>query len=179
MFGHLQKCKSGEYGLKELITHTIAPIYSTDSKVLILGTMPSPKSREAGFYYSHPQNRFWKVIATILNEPIPTSNEEKTALLLRNHIALWDVLHSCFIKGADDNSIQNAVANDINMILNTADIKAIFTTGKKATQLYQKLCYPKTKMPTIYLSSTSPANCRNCTLETLIEEYKIILNFLE
>jgi TDG/mug DNA glycosylase family protein len=164
--------------LKDYITHTLQPIYSSKSKVLILGTMPSPKSREVGFYYSHPQNRFWRVIATILNEPIPTTNEEKIKLLLKNDIALWDVLQACQIKGADDNSIQDAVANDMDTILNVADIKAIFTTGKKATQLYEKLCYPKTGTHSIYLSSTSPANCRNCTIETLLEEYKIILNYL-
>lgn len=164
--------------MKEHITHTLEPIYTEQSKVLILGTMPSPKSREVGFYYSHPQNRFWRVIATILNEPIPTTNEEKIALLKQNRIALWDVLQSCQIKGADDNSIQNAVANDMDTILKVANIKAIFTTGKKATQLYQKLCYPQTNISSIYLSSTSPANCRNCTFETLVEEYKVLLDYL-
>ncbi|WMJ23314.1 DNA-deoxyinosine glycosylase [Paludicola sp. MB14-C6] len=164
--------------MNELVTHTLEPIYTSQSKVLILGTMPSPKSREIGFYYSHPQNRFWRVLSTILNEPIPNTTEQKIEMLNNNHIALWDVLQSCEITGADDNSIRNPAANDINQIRKEAKIKAIFTTGKKATQLYQKLCLHDTNMPSVYLPSTSPANCKNCTIETLTEAYGVILNYL-
>lgn len=165
--------------MNQHVTHTLKPIYNEDSKILILGTMPSPKSREYGFYYSHPQNRFWKVIAEILGEKIPLTNEDKEDILLRHHIALWDVLKSCTIKGADDNSIKEPIVNDINLILKNADIKAVFTTGTKATDLYKRLCFKQTGVASIRLSSTSPANCRNCSLESLIEEYKVILNYIK
>lgn len=163
----------------ETVLHTLQPVYNKQSKVLILGTIPSPKSREYGFYYSHPQNRFWRVISAILNEPIPVTNAEKEQLVLTHRIALWDVLASCEIKGADDNSIKNPVVNNIASLLADTNIKTIFTTGTKATTLYQRYCYPQTRVPTIKLSSTSPANCRNCNLETLTEEYKIILEHLK
>ena len=107
--------------------------------MLILGTIPSPKSREQGFYYGHPQNRFWKVLADVLGEEFPQTVEERKRFLKRNHIALWDVLESCEIKGASDVSIRNARPNDMNRILRAADIRAIFATGAKAAQPYEKL----------------------------------------
>jgi hypoxanthine-DNA glycosylase len=164
--------------LDNLVIHTLDPIYNKDSKVLILGTMPSPKSREFNFYYSHPQNRFWKVISHIFSEPTPTTNEEKTQFLYRNNIALWDVLKSCTITGADDSSIKNPVVNDFTDILKTADIKAIFTTGKKATDLYLKYCLKYTNIEPIALPSTSPAN-RRFSFEILVEEYVVILGYVK
>lgn len=116
------------------IVHTIPPVYDARSRVLILGTMPSPKSREQGFYYGHPQNRFWRALAAALDEPAPQTVPEKRALALRRGIALWDVLASCDIEGASDASIQNPVANDLTPILAAADIRAVFTTGRRAAR---------------------------------------------
>ena len=126
-----------------LVTHEFDAFFDKDSRVLMLGTIPSPKSREQGFYYGHPQNRFWKVLADVLGEEFPQTVEERKRFLKRNHIALWDVLESCEIKGASDVSIRNARPNDMNRILQAADIRAIFATGAKAAQLYKKLCFPE------------------------------------
>jgi hypoxanthine-DNA glycosylase len=114
------------------VRHPYEPVFNIDSKVLILGTVPSVASRKYGFYYTHPQNRFWKVLSSILNEEFPDTIEKKTDMLLKNHIALWDVLKETQIKGSSDSSIKNPKPNDINRILNSTDIKAIFTTGKKS-----------------------------------------------
>ena len=162
----------------QIVYHELEPVFNRDSKVLILGTMPSPKSRLFGFYYSHPQNKFWKVIASVFREAIPEPKEEKKQFLLAHNIAMWDVLQSCGIKGADDNSIIDPIPNDLNRIIKNAEIRAVFTTGKKATDLYKKLCYPQTRCPSIYLPSTSPANCRNYTFESLVEAYRIILEYI-
>jgi len=163
----------------KLVNHTIEPLFNENSRVLILGTIPSPKSREAMFYYSHPQNKFWRVMAAILEDDVPTDNQEKSTLMLKNNIALWDVLSSCRIKGASDESIEDPVVNDINYILNKADIKAVFTTGTKAYALYKKYCLKDTGVEAVKLPSTSPANCRFYNLEKLIEEYKIILKYIK
>ena len=160
------------------ITHTIEPVWNEESKVLILGTMPSPKSREFGFYYSHPQNRFWKVLAKLLSQEVPVSIEEKKKLLLDNRIALWDVLQSCKIKNADDSSISDPIANDISTILNHTNVKTIFTTGKKATELYKKYCVNSSdSILPIYLPSTSSANCK-MKFEDMLKEYSAILNYI-
>ncbi len=161
------------------VSHTFNPVYDENSQVLILGTIPSPKSREHGFYYGHPQNRFWRIISDVLGEPLPNTIDEKKSLLLTHHIALWDVLASCDIAGAKDSSIKNAVANDFGEILSGTCIAAIFTTGMKATKLYQQLCYPKTNVPSTYLPSSSPANCGNFTYEELVSEYSKIRNYLK
>jgi len=160
------------------VNHELEPVYDRDSKILILGTMPSPKSREFGFYYSHPQNRLWRVLAQVFEEPVPESVQEKECFLHGHHIAMWDVLKECDIEGADDSTIANPAPNDIGMILDAAEIRAVFTTGRKATELYRKLCYPATGLPSVYLPSTSPANCRNYTEESLITAYRIILDYL-
>lgn len=136
--------------------------------------MPSPKSREYGFYYGHPQNRFWRVVADVLNQSMPQTNEEKIHFLLQNKIALWDVLKSCYIDGADDSSIRNPVVNDISSIVKHTHIKTIFTTGLKATQIYKKYIEKQTKIESIYLPSTSPANCRHYSYENLVEKYSVI-----
>lgn len=160
-----------------LVEHTLSPIYDENSRVLILGTMPSPKSREVGFYYGHPQNRFWKVLADLFNEKSLTTKEEKMMFLHRHHLALWDVLKSCEIQGADDSSIKQPVPNNLDMILKEAKIEAIFTTGKKATDLYMKYIYPKTNLPAIGLPSTSSAN-RRLSYEQLKESYAKILDYI-
>ena len=156
-----------------LVTHEFDAFFDKDSRVLILGTIPSPKSREQGFYYGHPQNRFWKVLADVLGEEFPQTVEERKRFLKRNHIALWDVLESCEIKGASDVSIRNARPNDMNRILQAADIRAIFATGAKAAQLYKKLCFPECGVEAVRLPSTSPANC-GCSYEKLREAYSQI-----
>lgn len=160
------------------VYHELEPVYDRNSKILILGTMPSPKSREYGFYYSHPQNKLWRVLSELLQEPVPVSADEKERLLLNHQIAMWDVLKSCVIKGADDSSISDPVPNEIDRILAAAEISAIFTTGRKAAELYRKLCYPDTKRMSISLPSTSPANCRNYNYESLVDAYRVILNYL-
>lgn len=160
-----------------LVTHEFDAFFDKDSRVLILGTIPSPKSREQGFYYGHPQNRFWKVLADVLGEEFPQTVEERKTFLKRNRIALWDVLESCEIKGASDVSIRNARPNDMNRILQAADIRAIFATGAKAAQLYKKLCFPECGVEAVRLPSTSPANC-GCSYEKLREAYSQICDYV-
>lgn len=156
------------------IFHEFEAFYSKESEILILGSIPSSKSREEGFYYAHSQNRFWKVLAKVFNEEEPKTIDEKKRFLINNKIALWDVLASCEIKGSSDSSIKNPVFNDINKIINNSNIEKIFTTGKTAYNLYNKYLFSSTKKEAIYLPSTSPANCK-MSLEDLVEEYKIII----
>ena len=160
------------------VVHEFAPVFDKNSRILMLGTMPSPKSREMGFYYGHPRNRFWKVVSDVFGERMPETVEERKAFALRRHIAVWDVLAGCEIKGADDNSIRNPEANDMDVILRHADIRAIFATGTKAGALYRKYCYPATGVPILVLPSTSPANCR-ISYDELYREYKVILKYLD
>ena len=162
----------------EHIIHSIEPVFDTESRVLILGTMPSPKSREVQFYYGHPQNRFWRVLAAVLGEEVPRSVPEKKAMLLRHRIALWDVLAECEITGASDSSIRNPVANDLSVILDHAPVQAVFTTGATAWKLYTRLQKPHTGIEAVRLPSTSPANCA-VKMEALTEAYKAILPWLE
>lgn len=138
--------------------HTFEPIYDNRSEILILGSFPSVKSRENQFYYGHPQNRFWKVTAGIFSEEVPQTIEEKRAFLLRNHIAVWDVIASCDIAGSSDSSIRNVVANDMQVILQQADIRAIYANGDKAYQLFLKYCRQEGQPELYKLPSTSPAN---------------------
>lgn len=159
------------------VTHEFGAFFDKDSRVLILGTIPSPKSREQGFYYGHPRNRFWKVLADVLKKEVPQTVEERQIFLKENHIALWDVLESCEIKGASDVSIRNARPNDMNRILQAADIRAIFVAGTKAAKLYKKLCLPTCGVEAIQLPSTSPANC-GCSDEKLREAYSQICKYL-
>ncbi|THG38945.1 DNA-deoxyinosine glycosylase [Adlercreutzia caecimuris] len=140
------------------VEHGIPPVFDGRSEVLVLGTMPSPKSREAGFFYGHPQNRFWRVLAALFDEPVPESNAERADLLLRHHIALWDVLASCDIEGASDASIRNARPNDLSRILHAAPVRHVFCTGATSARLYGKLCEPICGIAAQKLPSTSPAN---------------------
>lgn len=161
----------------ETVTHEFGPFYDHDSRVLILGSIPSPKSREQGFYYGHPRNRFWTVMADILDEDFPETVEERKVMLSSHNIALWDVLASCEIRGADDSSIKNPKANDLRRIFDAADIKAVFATGKKAAALYDRFCRSTCGRNVICLPSTSPANC-GCSYERLRTEYSRILEYL-
>ncbi len=155
------------------VFHEFPPVFDKDSKILILGSIPSVKSREMGFYYMHPQNRFWKVLENVFQEKI----KDKKEFCLKHHIALWDTCASCEINASSDASIKKIVPNDLATILDKASIKQIFTTGKKAHQIYQKYLYPIYKREDICLSSTSPANAKK-HLEDLVSEYKILLEFL-
>ncbi len=158
------------------IIHPLDPIYNKNSRILILGTMPSPKSREQAFYYAHPRNRFWQVMSLLFESELNT-NEEKTDFLLSHGIALWDVLHSCEILNAADNSIRNPKANDIKKLIDSTSIGSVFTTGRTAYSLYEKLCFPDTGIKAVCLPSTSPANA-SFSLEKLAEAYSVILNRL-
>ena len=155
------------------LTHTLEPIYSADSKVLILGSFPSPRSRESGFYYGHPNNRFWTVLSLLFEEPQPQTIAEKTEFLLHHHIALWDVLASCIITGADDNSIKDPKPNDIALLLENTQIRVIFTTGLTAHKLYQNLLSDQLSIDAVRLYSTSPANCRMNTNELILNYVSI------
>lgn len=162
----------------ETVTHEIEPFFDADSKILILGTMPSPKSREMGFYYMHPQNRFWSVIADALGEDFPETIADRKELLRRNRIALWDVLGSCEICGASDASIRNAQPNDIAGLLKKAPIERIYATGKTAEKYYNRFLRKELGREIIGLPSTSPANCR-MRYEELLKEYRKIAEVLK
>ena len=154
--------------------HTIEPVFDERSKILILGSFPSPKSRETGFYYGHPKNRVWYTLSSVLGIPCPVTIDEKRALLSSRGIAVWDVIASCDIVGAGDSTIKNAVPNDFDQVFSVADIRQVFTTGKTATALYKKF----TGNDSVCLPSPSPANCA-VSQEKLTEEYRVILPYLE
>lgn len=158
----------------EHIVHSFEPVYDKDSEILILGTLPSVKSRENNFYYGHKQNRFWKVLATLLKEPVPDTIEEKKAMLLAHRIAMWDVIQSCDIKGSSDSSIKNVQPTDIGMILEKTNITRIYANGNKAGQLYKRYQFPVTGIEAMVLPSTSPANAA-WSLERLCEVWHVIL----
>lgn len=162
------------------ITHEFPPVFDKNSKILILGTIPSPKSREQGFYYMHPQNRFWKMLCEVLGEQVPPDIDGRRKLCLKHRIALWDVLESCEIKGAKDSSIANAAPNKLEKIINGGcNIGKIFTTGKKAHALYQKFFSNFMDFPEeICLPSTSPAN-RTISEAKMLEDYRQIAEFLK
>lgn len=154
--------------------HNIEPVYDANSRILILGSFPSVKSREGQFFYHHPQNRFWKILSALTGDDFLTDIEEKRELLLKNKIAVWDVIASCKISGSSDSSIQDVVPNDINRILENAPIEHIFTNGGKSYDLYRKYLLPVTGIPATKLPSSSPANAA-WSLPRLIEAWKIIL----
>lgn len=155
--------------------HPIEPIYDDKSKILILGTFPSVKSREQKFFYGHPQNRFWKVIAAICKEPLPETIAEKKELLLSHGIAVWDVISSCDIVGSSDATITNVIPNDLSPILEKADILKIYCNGTKSYEMYQKYMFSKVKREAIKLPSTSPANAA-WSIERLVDEWKVIFD---
>lgn len=155
------------------LEHPFDPLYDSHSRVLILGSFPSVKSREQAFFYGHPQNRFWRLLAAFFQEPVPQSVAEKRALCLKHHIALWDVIATCEIVGSSDSSIKNATANDISAILSAAPIEKIFVNGKTASRLYDRYILPKTERTAICLPSTSPANAA-WSLEKLQSQWRVI-----
>ncbi len=155
------------------VYHTLEPIYNQNSKVLILGSIPSVKSREENFYYAHPRNRFWLTLSKVYNEEIT----DKKEFLLKHKIALFDVIKECDIEASSDSTIKNVIPNDLSEILENSEIEAIFTTGTKAYTLYQKYIYPKTKIEAIPLPSTSPANSKKDIEEILLESYLKIKDY--
>lgn len=164
--------------MKEMtVEHGFEPIFDENSKILILGTMPSVKSREQGFYYGHGQNRFWKVLAGVTGDRLPVSIEEKKAFLLRNHIAVWDVVKKCDIVGSSDASIKNAEANDIARLLNDSNIVKIYANGQAAKKLYDKTSREKCGMDAVLLPSTSPANAA-FSPEKLEEKWSVIKEYI-
>lgn len=158
-----------------LINHPIEPIFNENSKILILGSFPSVKSREQTFFYGHSQNRFWKVLAKIFEVEEPKTIEEKKCFLLSNKIAVWDVIASCEINGSSDSSIKNVVPNDISLILNAAKIEKIIVNGKIAEKYYNKYIKNKVSREALCLPSTSPANAA-WTLDLLVQKWGIIAN---
>lgn len=156
--------------------HPIPPVYNSESKILILGSFPSVRSREERFFYAHPQNRFWKVIAAVLGIETPLTIEEKREMLLENNIALWDVIKSCEIEGSSDSTIKNVTVNDFSEILTAADIKMIFANGSTAFKMFKK--YSGIEKNILKLPSSSPANAV-FTTERLIKEWSIILDYIK
>lgn len=156
-----------------MLVHPFPPVYDAESEILILGSFPSVKSREIMFYYGHPQNRFWRVLAAVYNADVPQNTDEKTRFLLKHHIALWDVLASCEITGSADSSIKNAVPNDLSVILSRADIRRIYTNGKTSEKYYKRFSEEITGRGSVCLPSTSPANAV-WSLDRLIGAWKVI-----
>lgn len=158
-----------------MIEHPIPPLFDENAKILILGSFPSVKSRECGFYYGHPQNRFWKVTAFVFGEEVPSTVEEKRSMILRNHVALWDVIASCDITGSSDSSIKNVVPNDVKRVINSSNVQKIYVNGKKAKSLYDKYLEEELGITAVCLPSTSPANA-SWSLERLQNEWKRLLS---
>ena len=155
------------------IIHPLLPTYDSNSRVLILGSFPSVKTREMGYFYGHPQNRFWKVAAAIFQEEVPATIEERHAFLLRNRVALWDSIRQCTITGSSDSSIRDVVPNDLSPILNTAPIEQIYCNGQKSWEMFHRYIEPLIGRTAIVLPSTSPANAA-WSLDRLIEAWSII-----
>ena len=153
--------------------HPIPPVFDADSTVLVLGSFPSVKSRESGFFYGHAQNRFWRVTAAVFGCPVPVTIPEKRAVLLQNHVALWDVIASCDIDGSSDASIKNVRPNDLAPLLAASKITHIFTNGATADALYTRWQFSATGIPAVRLPSTSPANAA-WSLDRLIDAWRVI-----
>ncbi|MCI8834871.1 MAG: DNA-deoxyinosine glycosylase [Ruminococcus sp.] len=154
-------------------SHQFEPVFDADSRVLILGTFPSVKSREMQFYYGHPQNRFWRIIAYLAESEVPQTIEEKKRLLLRTGIAVWDVIERCEIIGSSDSSIRNVVPADLNRILQNSSVRTIYANGQTAKKLYEKYSQKDTGREIIGLPSTSPANAAY-SMERLLEYWSVI-----
>ncbi len=156
-----------------MIKHPFPPLYDKNSKILVLGSFPSVKSREQLFFYGHPQNRFWKVTAAVFGDDVPKSIEDKKAFLHKNHIALWDVIASCDIEGSADSTIKNVVPNDLDAIIKNSKVKRIFVNGKTAEKYYNKYTKDKLGRAAVCLPSTSPANAA-WSIERLVGAWRII-----
>ena len=161
----------------ESLTHPFDPLYSPDSRVLILGSFPSAASRQGMFYYGHPRNRFWPLIAGLFSSPVPTTVPEKKALILDNRLALWDTVRKCDIILSADSTIRKAEPNDIPALLSEAPIRAVFCNGREALKTYDRYILPATSFPAFPLPSTSPANAA-WSLERLTGAWKEILRYL-
>lgn len=157
-----------------MIVHPIPPLYDENSRILILGSFPSVKSREQSFFYGHPQNRFWRVIAAVLGEAVPVTVEEKRRVILGHNLALWDVIASCEIEGSADSTIRGVTPNDLSPILNTAAIERIYVNGRTAEKYYKKYTEPAISRPAVCLPSTSPANAA-WNVERLVGAWKVII----
>ena len=155
-------------------SHEFSPVFDENSEILILGSFPSVKSRQESFFYANPQNRFWKLMAQLLNESTPKDTKDKIVMLKKHKIALWDVIESCDIVGSSDSSISNVVPVDISQILSRANIIKVYANGGKAFELYNKYLYPKTQLDITKLPSTSPANA-GYSFDKLLSEWKKIL----
>ena len=153
------------------LRHEFAPVWDSDSEILILGSFPSVRSREEGFFYGHPRNRFWDVVSAVMDCPKPVSIEEKRAMLLSSHIAVWDVIAGCRVRGSSDSSIRDVVPNDISGILENSAIRKILANGRTAEKFYHRYIYPAVQRQITAMPSTSPANAA-WTLERLIEAYR-------
>ncbi len=156
-----------------MIVHPLKPLYNSESKTLILGSFPSVKSREYNFFYAHPQNRFWKVISSLFNAPLPNTIEEKTKLILDNNLALYDVIYSCDILSSADSTIKNVTPSDLTKVIKNSKIDKVFVNGKTAEFYYKKYTEQTLGLKCVCLPSTSPANA-NFSLEKLIEKWQII-----
>ena len=163
--------------MSERLEHPFGPLYDASSRILILGSFPSVKSREQNFFYGHPQNRFWKVVSGLFGEPVPQNIEEKREMILRNHIALWDTIASCTVTGSSDASIRDVVPNDLSQIFDAADIRTVYCNGGTSWSLYEKYIRPVTGRQAVKLPSTSPANAA-WSMERLAEAWKAILKDL-
>ena len=160
------------------LSHPFGPLYNENSRVLILGSFPSVKSREQEFFYGHPQNRFWKVLAALTDSPVPQTIDEKKTLILSNGLALWDSIGSCEITGSSDASIRNAEPNDLRVITDNCDIRAIYCNGKKSLEVYNRYIEPLLGRRAEALPSTSPANAA-WSLDRLIEAWAVITDCLK
>ena len=165
-----KKDKNNKNENNGMVSHSIDPVYDSNSEILILGSFPSVKSRQQQFFYGHPKNRFWKVLAAVMEEPVPGTVEEKKEFLIRNRIAVWDVIDSCMIDGSSDSSIKNAVPSDLEKIISKTNIRHVFANGATARKLYEKHHEKKLGIKIEGLPSTSPANAAY-SLERLIHEW--------
>ena len=156
------------------IRHPFPPLFDESSRTLILGSFPSVKSREAMFFYGHPQNRFWRVIAALYEEDVPQNIEEKKSIILKHNLALWDSIQSCTITGSSDSSVKDVVPNDLSLIINNSKVDRIFCNGALSYKMYEKFIFPKTNINAIKLPSTSPANAA-FSLQRLVNEWEIIV----
>ena len=167
------RSSGSERAKEEKIVHPIPPLYRADSEILILGSFPSVKSRESAFFYGHPQNRFWKVMAEVFGDEVPRDVPERRSFLIRHRVAAWDVIHSCTIRGSSDASIKDVVANDLTVILNKAPIRQIYVNGRTAEKMYKKHIEPSIGRKAVCLPSTSPANAA-WSLERLVGAWKAV-----
>ena len=160
--------------MSERILHPFPPLFDSESRTLILGSFPSVKSREAMFFYGHPQNRFWRLTALLCHEDTPLTIEEKSSLILRHHLALWDSIQSCTITGSSDSSVRDVVPNDLRVIFDNSKTERVFCNGALSHKMYMKYIYPQTGIAAVKLPSTSPANAAY-SLERLAESWRVIM----